>query len=53
VDRRKNCYNCGGFKHIAKHCRNWEFVVQGRKIEYKDNHNTNNLEEEENLVVFN
>jgi len=53
MDRRKNCYNCGGFEHIAKYCRNCEFVVQERKIEDKYNHNTNNLKYKENLVVFN
>jgi len=24
VDRsRRNCYTCGGFGHLARHCRNW------------------------------
>jgi len=22
VDRERNCYACGGFGHIARHCRN-------------------------------
>jgi len=22
VDRRRNCYTCGGFGHLAHHCRN-------------------------------
>jgi len=24
VDREKNCYACGGFEHLARHCRNRE-----------------------------
>jgi len=27
VDRRRNCYACGGFGHMAHHCRNKERVV--------------------------
>jgi len=23
VDRRRNCYACRGFGHMACHCRNW------------------------------
>ena len=23
VDRRRNCYACGDFGHMACHCRNW------------------------------
>jgi len=22
VDRRRNCYSCGGFGHLARNCRN-------------------------------
>ena len=22
VDRGRNCYTCGGFRHMAQHCRN-------------------------------
>jgi len=36
VDRRRNCYACGGFGHIAHHCRNRgrERVMKGRRVEY-------------------
>ena len=27
VDRGRNCYACGGFGHMAHHCRNKERVV--------------------------
>ena len=30
VDRGRNCYACGGFRHMARHCRN---RGQGRPIE--------------------
>jgi len=30
VDRRRNCYACGGFGHMAHHCRNRE---RGRPME--------------------
>jgi len=26
VDREKNCYSYGGFSHISRNCRNWDFV---------------------------
>ena len=38
VDREKNCYACGGFGHMACHCRNrWQRgrVVEGRRLEYR------------------
>jgi len=53
VDRRRNCYNCRGFGHIARNCRNWSIVGQRKRIEYGDNFNhKNNLKEEESLVVL-
>ena len=24
IDRKRNCYACGDFGHMAHHCRNWE-----------------------------
>ena len=38
VDRRRNCYVCGGFGHMACHCRNQERrrVADRRKLEYGD-----------------
>jgi len=38
VDRRRNCYACRGFGHMAQHCRNRgqrNRAVEGRKLEYK------------------
>ena len=36
VDRGRNCYTCGGFGHMAHHCKNSERgrPMEGRRIEY-------------------
>jgi len=37
VDRGRNCYACGGFGHMACHCRNRrqrEKAMEGRRVEY-------------------
>jgi len=52
VDKGRNYYDCRRFEHITKHCRNWELVVQGKRIKYRDNYNIDNLKEKENLVVL-
>jgi len=57
VDCGKNCYACGGFGHIAQHCKNWGRgrVAEGRRLEYRErriegiNEQLNNLKEMENL----
>ena len=57
VDRGRNCYACGGFGHMARHCRNWGRgrVAEGRRLEYQGgriegiNEQSNNLKEVENL----
>ena len=57
VDRRRNCYTCGRFRHMAHYCRNQGRgrVADGRRLEYggkriEGNHvYENNLKEEENL----
>jgi len=58
VDRGRNCYACGGFGHIARHCRNrgrGGRVAENRRVEYgggrieEITNNTNNLKVEENL----
>ena len=38
VDRRRNCYTCGGFGHMARHCRNQgqrRRMMEGRRVEYR------------------
>ena len=53
VDKRRNCYSCGGFGHLVQNCRNQRIIGQGRRIEYGDNMNGNqNLNGEENLIVL-
>jgi len=62
VDRGRNCYVCGGFGHMACHCRNQgqrERVVENRRVEYGGGrieeipNFVNNLKEEENLELLN
>ena len=42
MDRRdnRNCYNCGGFRYIARNCRNRR-VDMNRRMETEDNINLN------------
>ena len=50
VDRGRNCYACGGFGHMAHHCRNRGRVAERRRLEFKGNYeHSNSLKEEENL----
>ena len=58
VDWGRNCYTCGGFRHMAHHCRNWgqrERVVEERRVEYRGGRiegtyeQLSNLKEVENL----
>jgi len=62
VDGRRNCYACGGFGHMACHCRNQEQrgrVAENRRVEYgrgrieEITNFANNLKEEENLELLN
>ena len=62
IDKRRNCYACGGFGHMACHCRNWgqrRRVAKGRRLEYGGGdiegnlQYLNNLKEEENLESLN
>jgi len=57
VDRGRNCYACGGFGHMARHCRNRGRgrPMDGRRVEYGGERieeildNSNNLKGVENL----
>ena len=62
VDRGRNCYACGGFGHMACHCRNHGRggrVADNRRVEYGDgrieeiSNFENNLKEGENLELLN
>ena len=61
VDRGRNCYACGGFGHIACHCRNRGRgrPMEGRRMEYSGGRieeifdNANNLKGRENLELLN
>jgi len=57
IDKGRNCYTCGGFRHMACHCRNQRQkgrMAEERRVEYgeeiKGNYrHLNNLKEVENL----
>jgi len=50
VDRRRNCYACRRFGHMACQCKNRGRVAEGRRLEFKGNYeHSNSLKEEENL----
>jgi len=62
IDRGRNCYTCGGFGHMARHCRNQGQrgrVAENRRMEYGGGrieeimNISNNLKEEENLELLN
>ena len=61
VDRRRNCYACGGFWHMACHCRNRgrRRPMKGRRVDNGRGRieeiydNVNNLKGVENLELFN
>ena len=61
VDWRRNCYTCGGFGHIAHHCRNRGRgrPMDGRRVEYGGGrieeilNFADNLKEGENLELLN
>jgi len=62
IDKRRNCYTCGGFRHIARHCRNRrqrERVAEERRLEYGGgriegiNEHLDNLKGVENLESLN
>jgi len=60
VDRGRNCYACGGFGHMARHCRNRGRgrPMEGRRVEYSGGRieeifDSNNLKGGENLELLN
>jgi len=61
IDRGRNCYACGGFRHMARQCRNQGQrgrVVDNRRVEYggeriEEINFENNLKEGENLELLN
>ena len=62
IDRGRNCYTCGGFGHMARHCRNRSQkgrVAEGRRLEYRGgriegiNEHLDNLKGMENLESLN
>jgi len=60
VDWGRNCYTCGGFGHMACHCRNRKRgrLMKGRRAEYSGEQieeildNANNLKRGENLELL-
>ena len=56
IDCVRNCYACGGFGHMAHHCRNrgqrGRVEYGGEKIKEILNF-VNNLKEKENLELLN
>ena len=60
VDRGRNCFACGGFGHMARHCRNRGRgrPMEGRRVEYSGGRikeildNMNNLKGEGNLELL-
>ena len=60
VDQGRNCYACGGFGHMAHHCRNRGRgrPMEGRKMKYSGGQieeifdNASNLKGGENLELL-
>ena len=62
INRRRNCYACGGFGHMARHYRNQGQrgrVAENRRVEYGEerikeiSNFLNNLKEGEDLELLN
>jgi len=52
VDRKKNCYSCGEFGHLAQNCKR-QIMGQRRMVEYENNRNNkDNLNGEGDLIVL-
>jgi len=58
IDWGRNCFACGGFGHMACHCRNRGRVMQRRRVEYgggrikEVNDHRDNLKGVENLELL-
>ena len=61
IDRGRNCYTCGGFGHMARHCRNRRRrrPMEERRVEYREGRikeiydQSDNLKGMENLELLN
>ena len=61
IDRGRNCYTCGGFGHMACHCRNRRRrrPMEERRVEYRERRikeiydQRDNLKGMENLELLN
>jgi len=57
VDKGRNCYNCGGFGHLTRSCRNkgtGNRIREDRRLEYEQGNNEqSNLNRDGDLIVFN
>jgi len=62
IDRRRNCYACGGLRHMAHNCRNWGMrgrEGENRRVEYGGGQIeeimdiSNNLKGAKNLELLN
>jgi len=65
VDKgNRNCYNCGGFRHLTRNCRNRgaeSRIGKGRRLKYENNeqrkmiegkNKQSNLNEDRDLIVL-
>jgi len=58
----RNCYNCRGFGHLARNCKNRRIenkIEEERRLEYierrmieRENKQSSNLNRKGNLIVF-
>ena len=55
INKERNCYNFKDFGHIAQHYRekrNHRRIEQEKRVNYKNNRNTSNLNKKENLIFL-
>ena len=51
INYGRNYYNCRGFGHIVRNCRNQKIIRRERRLKYRNNKNSN-LNGKENLIVL-